>query len=150
MPGEKIGEHNGAAPALLQFRPDHGVLGIVGAFDQKLGPDRLDQLDRRILVEDADQIDRGKARKYRGPRGLGLDRAGRPLEPPHAGIAVEPNHEPIAGRAGLLQQMDVARMKQIEAAIGKASAPANPAPSLDLLGGDFAGHDLTKRPTLGR
>ena len=57
-----------------------------------------------------------------------LHRTVRALQPLHRGVAVEPDHQPVAGAARLRQHLDVAGMQDIETAIGEADAQSLPAP----------------------
>ena len=70
--------------------------GVVAALDQHARLDLPDQLDRRVLLEDHDEIDRFQRRQHPGARMHILHRPLRPLEPLDRGIAVEADHQPIA------------------------------------------------------
>ena len=135
--------------ALHLLGADHGVERVVRAFDQEVRAELRHQREGRILLEDANEIDGGKAGEHGSARRLGLHRAACALEPPDARVAVEADDEPVAGRAGLLEQVDVAGMEEIEAAVGEADAPAPAAPALDLLDRRLARKDLAQTAPLG-
>ena len=80
----------------------------ITAFDQNPWPHLLDQLKRRILLEDDHQIDGFEPGQDFGAGVVGLDRAFLALEALHRCVAVEPDHQPVAGRTGLRQHPDVA------------------------------------------
>ena len=88
---------------------------------------------RRVLLEQHHEIDRGERAQHGGARLLVLDRPRRPLEAHHRGVAVEPDHQPVALRARLRQQRDMAGMQQVEAAIGEADAQPVAPPARDMV-----------------
>src|SRR6267142_7169167 len=56
--GEDIDQHHLSAVGLDDFMADDLLAGIVAALHQHTRPDLCDQLDRRVLLEEDDEIDR--------------------------------------------------------------------------------------------
>ena len=83
-----------------------------------------DQFERRVLVEHHHQVDRLERRQHFGARLLVRDRPTFALEPARRGVAVEPDHQPVAAGACLGQHLDVTRVNDVEAAVGEADAQA--------------------------
>ena len=59
--------------------------------------------------------------------------SGPPLRAPRTGIGIQRQDQDVAGRAGLLQEPDVAGVKQVIAAIGEDYGFAVPLPALALF-----------------
>jgi len=97
----------------------HLVAGIVPALHQYARLDRGDQPDRRVLLEDHDEIDRLQRRQHFGAGALVLNRARLALQPLHRGVAVEAHDQPVAGAARRGQHLDVAGVQDIETAVGE-------------------------------
>jgi hypothetical protein len=140
---------------------DHLLAGVIAALDQHARRDAGDQVDRRVLLEDHDEIDGFERGQHFGTCLLVLDRTIRALQPPHRGVAVEADDQAIAGGARRGQHLDVAGMQDVEAAIGEANAQALPAPfgepglerirrAHDLLLGRESGMRQDPSPQLGR
>ena len=122
--GHEIDQDHLAAVALDQLAADHLLAAVVAALHQHLRPHAADQLERRVLLEHHHEIDRFERRQHLGARVHVLHRPSLALEPLHRRVAVEPDHQPVAGGARLGQQLDVAGMQEIEAAVGEADAQA--------------------------
>ena len=78
-----------AASGLDDLVADDLLAGIVAALDQHARLHLRDQVDRRVLLEDRDEIDRLQRRQHFGARALVLHRAPLALQPLHRGIAVQ-------------------------------------------------------------
>ena len=65
-------------------------------------------------------------------------------------IGVQPDHQPVADAARLLQRMHMARIQQVEAAVGEADAAAQPAPAVHLFRRRLARDDFAQRTALWR
>ena len=130
------------APALHQVGADHLVDAVVGALHQHVGPQRLDQLERRVLVEQHHQIHRCQRRHHRRPRRLVLQRPCRSLQPLHRGVGVQGDDQPVAACPCLGQQPDMAGVDQVEAAIGEADPQSLRPPRRRALRGLVARRDL--------
>lgn len=125
---EDVDQHDRAARGLHDLIANYLLAGVVAALYQHARLDPGDQVDRRVLLEDDDEIDGFQRRQHLGARTLVLDRAIGALQPPHRGVAVEAHDQPIAGCARRRQHLDVAGMQDIETAIGEADALSLPAP----------------------
>src|SRR5262249_44351922 len=134
-----LGEKHLATDALDKIGADDLIQKIIRAFDEKLRPNGPDQLDRRILLKDDDQIDGGQRGQYFRPGLFGLDRAPRPFQPRGRPVAVETDDEPVASRLGLSEQPDMPRVQQIETAVGEAyfkTLPPPPFYEIECLGAE--------------
>ena len=107
--------------ASTQSAPDDAVAGVVGALHEHVGRERLDQGERRVLVEQHHAVHRGERRRARGPAACSpaTGRAGALAQPADRGIGVEPDDERVALAPGRLEQLDVARVQQVEDAVGE-------------------------------
>ena len=106
---------------------------VITALDQHLGAHAPDQIERRVLLEHHDQVDRLERGQHLGARVDVLHRPLLALQAPHRGVVVEADHQPVAGGARPGQQLDVAGMQQVEAAVGEADAHSLPAPLREPL-----------------
>ena len=93
---------------------------VVAALYQYAGLDPRDQLDRRVLLEDDDEIDRLQRRQYFGAGTLVLNRAPLALQPLHRCVAVQSDDQAVAGATGRGQYLDVTGMQDIETAVGES------------------------------
>src|SRR6266700_3091426 len=93
------GSAGGADVGFDDFPADHVLAAVIPAFDQHHRPHLADQRERGVLVEDDHEIDGFERGQHFGARLLVLDRPAVALEPRGGRIAVEPDHEPIAGGA---------------------------------------------------
>src|SRR3954471_454207 len=85
-------------------------------------PDGSDELCRGVLVEQDRVIDDVKGTDQGDPVRFPVDGAGWALEPPRAGVRVEPDHQDVAQGAGTAQELNVTGMKDVEHAVGKDDA----------------------------
>src|SRR5262249_30987813 len=126
-------DQNDLAPiALNQFAPDHLIGPVIRSFDEDPGLHTVDEFERRVLIEDDDEIDGFKRRKHLPPSLLMLNRAPFAFEARHRGIAVEPDDEPVAGGARLSQKLHVPGMQEIETTIGEADPQPKVAPFVEM------------------
>src|SRR6202048_1791733 len=94
---------------------------IVRALYQCARLDLRDQLDRRVFLEDHDEIDRFQRRQYFGAGTLVLNRTPVALQPLHRSIAVQADDQPVAGATRRGQYLDVTGMQNIETPVGEAN-----------------------------
>ena len=80
------------------------------------------QFERRVFLEHRDQIDSLQRGQHLGAAFGWVDRPPLALEPCGRTIAVQPDHQAIAGGARFRQQLHMTAMQKIEAAIGEAYA----------------------------
>ena len=102
-----------------EITPHHFIGGVVGALDQNIGAQLLNQFARRILGEQDHRIDAREGCDNQSARMFGLDRPTFALEPLHRGVIIECDNQPVTGRTCLFDQGNMSRMHQIEAAIGE-------------------------------
>src|SRR5215510_3085355 len=133
MTGHDIDQDDLAAKRLNDLAADYFLTGIVAALDQDRRPDAADQLFRRIFIEYGNQIDGFERSENFGTRLHRLHRPPCPLQTRDGIVPVETHNETIAGRTRAGQKLDVTRVKQIEAAVGKTNAQALLAPLGKML-----------------
>jgi hypothetical protein len=118
-----------------ELRTDDVGLLPIAAFDKHVGLDRVDELERRILVEQRNVIDHLERRQHFCSLHLTEDRATRSFaEPLDRPIAVQADDETIAEAPRLAQRADVSGVKQIEASVGEHDRPSG----TSLIGEGFA------------
>ena len=123
-PGDERHADDPAAPGLDPVGADDAVAGVVGAFDQDVGRERLDQLERRVLVEQHDAVHRGEAGEHPG-RAACSSATGRPAPLPRRrtdASVLTPDDQGVALAPGGLEQLDVAGVQQVEHAVGEDDA----------------------------
>src|SRR5579871_4762076 len=128
LTGDELDEDYLAALRFDDIVTNHLVVFVVAALDQHLRANTLEQLARRVLVEDDDQVYRLECRKHLGARVHVLHGTVGALETFHRGVTVEPDDQAVAGGARTRQHLDVAGMQKIEAAIGEADAQSGVLP----------------------
>ena len=109
-------EDDPASPRLDEICANDLLLGIVPALDQDVRTSRLDQVQRRILIEQYNRIDAGEARDYLGPVALGDDRADSPFRARTERSVFRPTIS-LVPRAGASEQGDVAYVEQVIATV---------------------------------
>ena len=103
---------------------------IVATLEDIVGLDRGDQLQRRVLFEHGNGIDKGKGLQGRGTALGRLRRAALALEAPDRVIAVQPDNQPVTLARRLSQKMDVPRVENVETAIREPDLLVAAAPAL--------------------
>jgi hypothetical protein len=114
------GEVDAAAGGADRVAAHHPFEVVVGALDQHVGQQALDQGQRRLLVEGEDAVHVADGRDHLGALLEAVDRPVRPLQGTHAGVGVEGDDEPVALRPGGRQQGDMAGVDEVETAVGEA------------------------------
>ena len=95
---------------------------VVAALDVDRRTHLCDQCLCRILAEDHHRIDGGKCPNDLRAIQLIVDGARRSLEPPHRGVAVQPEDEHIPLRTCRCQVAHMPHMEDVKAAVGKDDA----------------------------
>src|SRR5262249_14237796 len=93
---------------------------VIGALDQYFRPHPPDQFQRRVLLEDDDQIDRLQGSQYFGASVFVLNRPALALDSRPRCIAVPDDPERGASFGCRRQHFDMTRMQQIKTTIGEA------------------------------
>src|SRR5262249_2231350 len=117
---------------------------VISALDEELRPDRSNELDRRVFLEDDYQVDRSKRCEHSGAFRLALDGTARPLDARCRRVAVETDTEPIARRLRLTEHRYMTGMQQVEAPVGKADFEPMAAPTGNQVERMGARHDLIR------
>src|SRR3954468_4292544 len=121
---ENVDQHHRPARGLDDLMADDLLAGVIAPLDQRTRLDAGDQVDRRIFIENNDEIDGFERRQHFRTRSLVLNGAIGALQPPYRSVAVQPHDQAVAGGARRCQHLDVAGMQDVEAAIGEADALA--------------------------
>jgi hypothetical protein len=106
------------------FAANDLIIGPVATLDEDIGKKSTDDGTRSGFVEDEDSVDAFEAGEDLGALVLRDDGAAGSFEGANAAIAVDANNEEIAKGAGGFEAADVARVKEIEAAIGEDNLAA--------------------------
>ena len=116
----------------FDFFPARDKVRPVRALDEHLRQNLRDQFARRILVKQGDRIDGLQRQGDFDALILVQQRPERPLHAPHAGIRVQGEDQNVAHGAAPFEQPDMARVKQVVAAVGEdhGLAVELPAPPL--------------------
>lgn len=122
-----------AAPAFYFAGADNGFLGVIATFHYDVRFEMLDEIERRIVGENYNQIHAFERGENVGALGVAMYRPGRTLKPAHRLVAVDADDERVGGSAGSGENIDVPRVQQIENAVGECNPafPASP-PTLRL------------------
>src|SRR5579883_1809296 len=115
-------EQHAAAAREHEVRADHLVEAVVGTLDEHVGLERTDELERRVLAEDDERIDELERGQHARARELALDRAALALQAPDRFVGIESDDQPVGAAPRLIEQRDVPRMQQVEAAVGEGDA----------------------------
>jgi hypothetical protein len=109
--------HHAPSPALHFRGTNDGVFRIVAAFDDHVGLEMPDEVERRVLRENYDEIDAFERRQHVRALGVAAHGAGRALEAAHGLIAVDPDDERVGGFTRGGEDVDMPGMKQVEDSI---------------------------------
>ncbi len=90
---------------------------IISALDMYCRPRAAQELDRSVLIKNADEIHASKMCDHLSTLALGHKRPQRALEPLYGFVAVYAHHEDIAKCAGLCEVTSMTYMEKVEAAI---------------------------------
>ena len=127
--------HHATTPPRDVVRPDDGVECVVGTFDENVGAQPPNQLERRVLLEQDDTIDGGERCDQAGALRLGDDRPIRSLpQPARGGIGIHTHDQGVAFPARRLEQRDVPGVQQIEDAVREDDRALGPSPGRGSLG----------------
>ena len=110
------------APAADLRGADDGLGRIIATLHDDIRAERLDQLERGVLVEHRHGIDCLQTGEDVGALGLAAHRAIGPLQSPHAGVAVQPDDEGITTLARAAEHVEMPGVQQIEHTIREDDA----------------------------
>jgi len=100
------------------------VGSVVGAFGVDVGAKRFEKRPDGEIVEEENEIHRGKCSNQLGACSSRKNGAARAFEGANAGIGVDGDDEEITLAAGAFEIADVADVKEVEAAVGEHDATA--------------------------
>src|ERR1700744_3763174 len=99
MSGDEFDQNNATARGFDLFTADHIFKPVIGALDQHRRPNPLDQFERRLLLEDDDEVDGLERREDFGTCLGGVNRTAIALEPSSRKIAVQTNYQAVTSGA---------------------------------------------------
>jgi hypothetical protein len=119
-----------SSPTLYFGGADDRVLRVIPTFDDDVRAKMADEVERRIVGENYDEIDTLERAQHVRPLGVGAHGTCRTLEAADRIIAVDPNDERVRAFTGGGENIDVSGMKQVEHSIreGYPSLPCSPPP----------------------
>ena len=130
-----------SAPALHFVGADDRAFIVIAALHYDVRLENLDELERRVLGENNDQIDTFHGGEHECALGSAPNRPARTFEPAHRIITVDADDQRIRGRPGCNEKIDMTGMEQIENSVGESYPifSCSP-PTLGLASrGDFRG-----------
>jgi len=117
MAGSEGHHHDAPSPALHICRANDRVFRIIAALDDHVGLEMSDEVERRVIGENYDEIHALERRQHVSALGVAAHGARRTLETTHGFIAVDADDERVGGFARGSEDVDMAGMKQVEHAI---------------------------------
>ncbi len=109
-----------SSPSRDHLRCTYDLLrSIISALHQHIWEETADESVWRILVEDGNHVHGGHCGQDHGTVFLGVDGPVRPLEPADRSIGIQADDERVSESTRRIQELDMAAVKDIEAAIGK-------------------------------
>lgn len=116
--------HNGhdldlATPREHFFGPNHGIHGVVAAFDDDIGPGGQDKFERGGLIEDYNSIHGGEGSQDPATLALPHDGTAGPLQRTYRNIAIDGHNEAFPETVCFFQDRDMANVEQVKAAVGE-------------------------------
>src|SRR3954470_10892550 len=117
--GRKLHQDDDAATRLDGIATDDILRSPVGTLDQNVRLETPDDLGGRLFVKDGDCVNALERHQDFGALALGCDWALWPFVPSNGPVRVESDDECVPKRACFLQIADMARVKQVEDAVGE-------------------------------
>jgi hypothetical protein len=112
-------EDNPPATSLNRVAPNDLIRGPVGTFDEHVGLHEANDFGRRVLVKNDDGVDAFERSDDLCPLGLWCNRTVGALVSFDGDVGIQADDQQVAETARVLQVANVARMKEIEHAVGK-------------------------------
>ncbi len=95
------------------------LLPVVSPLRDDIRLHALDKPVRRVLVENVDRVHAAQGEQHALAVFLTVDRAAVALQPAHRLVAIQANDQILSQRARLFKVLDVADVKDVEAAVGE-------------------------------
>src|SRR5512146_3105548 len=140
MTGRERNDDDASTPRTNLGRTHDRSFAVVATLHEHVGPERRDELERRILLELDDGVDHLERCQNIAPFDGRSHRSRGPFEPSDRVVAVHADNEGVAFAPRAKQNVDVARVQQIEYAVGeydssrlRAAPFARPIPRHDFL-----------------
>src|SRR5438034_3573321 len=131
--GAAIGSNDAGLGQAIQVR-EVALGGVIAAFDVDSGLQEGNQRASRWLGKYGDVVDAGERGQDFGSFGLRDERSAGAFEGARAIIIIEAEDQEITERPRLLEVAHVAKVEQVETAVGKDAALARTLPALHLAG----------------
>src|SRR5450631_705837 len=138
--------HDPAAVALDRQALRKGVGVVVAALDVDVRADRLEQPDRRVVLEYGHVLDAADGRDDRGAILRRADRPVRAFQLAHGLVGVDPDDQHVTEGCGLLKAFDVAAVQHVEASVGEHNPVACAAMPGEAAGQEVNGPDRIESP----
>src|SRR6266550_562719 len=119
MSGSERHYQHAPAPALHFCRTYDRVFRVIAAFDDHIGFQMSDKIERRVLGENYDEVHTLERCEHVRTLGVAAHRSRRTLEAAHRLIAVDADDERVGAVARSSEDIDVPGMKQVEYAVSK-------------------------------
>lgn len=119
MSGSEGHYHYAPSPAFHFRRANDRVFRIIAALDDHVRLEVPDEIERRILGENYDEIHALERRQHVRALCVAAHGTRRALEATHGLIAIDADYERVGGFARGGENVNVAGMKQVEHAIGE-------------------------------
>ena len=119
MSGSERYYQHAPTPALHFRCADDSLFRIVAAFDNHVGLEMPDEVERSVLGENYDEIDALERREHVGAFGVAAHRARGTFEAAHRLIAVDTDDERVGAVARGGEDVDVPWVKQVEYAVSE-------------------------------
>src|SRR5215469_14104452 len=129
-----ISLHDASLGQAIQVREVTPGSGVVAAFYVDGGPQQGNQRTGRWLGKYGDVVDVGERGQDFGSFFLRDERSARAFQNTRASVIIETEDQKIAERPRLLEVAHVAKVEQVETAVGKDAALARLLPALHLGG----------------
>ncbi len=145
--GRSVHANHTASKLLHVLSTDNPVERPIGALDQHVGAQGSDGLERCVFVVNEDSVDALKSEQRFRPFLLSDHGPALALEAPHRGVRVDADDQNIPVGSGLLQEMHMARVKDVETPVRKHHASAEGPESGAIVMKGFQGVGLARRST---
>src|SRR5882762_888250 len=119
MSGSERHYQHAAAPAFHFFRADDSLFRIIAAFDDHVGLQMSDKIERRVLRENYDEVHALERSEHVRALRVAAHRPRGTLEAAHRLIAVEADDERVCALACGGEDVDVPGVKQVEYAVSE-------------------------------
>src|SRR6266568_6098577 len=115
-------DDNFPAPAFHFSCTGDSFFRVIAAFHYHIGLEMLDQIERRILRENYDKVDAFEGGEKVSALSVRVHGSGRTFQAAYGFVAVDADNQRFGSLARCREHVDMARMKEIEHAVGKCDS----------------------------